>query len=430
MDEIKSKKNDKNFFELIKIISFSIIGITFFFIPFSRISPVFSISDLIYLKHQKFIYLCMILFISLVLIKEIYEKEKNILDIAIKIISIVILIIFVFKNEFIFFKNQDLVKIIEENIFKFAIFFPISAMFLPFLLEYGLLNILDGCFGRFTKKFFRVSGKNILIFAVFFFVDTFVGLYVVCKLYKDGKLRKNECVNAILNYPILQIYLTMYVANQLKLNFITLLLCYLLIFSVVNLIICRIYPIKKIQRTFFVKNKYKEKNYRKNKFKMSIAMYLENKEKKSLFKFIFEYLNEAINIVVDMIPILIISFLFMDFLIRDSILINFIGAIYTNFLEILRIPCSDYVGKSISLAFFNQIYAIEVLNNKITFISKLIVAIIVICQGISLTTNIIFIRKYMRFITYKDILLVYLQKVVIMVLIVFSVYYFYLGFSM
>ena len=222
----------------------------------------------------------------------------------------------------------------------------------------------------------------------------------------------------------------MYVANQLKLNFITLLLCYLLIFSVVNLIICRIYPIKKIQRTFFVKNKYKEKNYRKNKFKMSIAMYLENKDKKSLFKFIFEYLNEAINIVVDMIPILIISFLFMDFLIRDSILINFIGAIYTNFLEILRIPCSDYVGKSISLAFFNQIYAIEVLNNKITFISKLIVAIIVICQGISLTTNIIFIRKYMRFITYKDILLVYLQKVVIMVLIVFSVYYFYLGFSM
>lgn len=372
----------------------------------------------------------MILFISLVLIKEIYEKEKNILDIAIKIISIVILIIFVFKNEFIFFKNQDLVKIMEESIFKFAIFFPISAMFLPFLLEYGLLNILDGCFSRFTKKFFRVSGKNILIFAVFFFVDTFVGLYVVYKLYKDGKLRKNECVNAILNYPILQIYLTMYVANQLKLNFITLLLCYLLIFSVVNLIICRIYPIKKIQRTFFVKNKYKEKNYRKNKFKMSIAMYLENKEKKSLFKFIFEYLNEAINIVVDMIPILIISFLFMDFLIRNSILINFIGAIYTNFLEILRIPCSDYVGKSISLAFFNQIYAIEVLNNKITFISKLIVAIIVICQGISLTTNIIFIRKYMRFITYKEILIVYLQKVVIMILIVFSVYYFYLGFSM
>lgn len=430
MDEIKSKNSDKYFFEVIKTISFSIVGIIFFFLPFSGDSLVFYISDLIYLKHQKFIYLCMILFISLVLIKEIYEKEKNILDIAIKIISIVILIIFVFKNEFIFFKNQDLVKIMEESIFKFAIFFPISAMFLPFLLEYGLLNILDGCFSRFTKKFFRVSGKNILIFAVFFFVDTFVGLYVVYKLYKDGKLRKNECVNVILNYPILQIYLTMYVANQLKLNFITLLLCYLLIFSVVNLIICRIYPIKKIQRTFFVKNKYKEKNYRKNKFKMSIAMYLENKEKKSLFKFIFEYLNEAINIVVDMIPILIISFLFMDFLIRNSILINFIGAIYTNFLEILRIPCSDYVGKSISLAFFNQIYAIEVLNNKITFISKLIVAIIVICQGISLTTNIIFIRKYMRFITYKEILIVYLQKVVIMILIVFSVYYFYLGFSM
>ena len=40
-------------------------------------------------------------------------------------------------------------------------------------------------------------------------------------------------------------------------------------------------PIKNIKKTFFVKNKYKEKTYRKNKFKMSVIMYLENKEKKN-----------------------------------------------------------------------------------------------------------------------------------------------------
>lgn len=95
----------------------------------------------------------------------------------------------------------------------------------------------------------------------------------------------------------------------------------------------------------------------------------------------------------------------------------------------LKMPYPDYISKSIVLGFFNQIYSIEVLNNGITFISRLTIAIIIICQGISLTTNIIFIRVYMRFIDYKDIILVYLEKILIMTFIIFIIYYFYLGFS-
>lgn len=158
-------------------------------------------------------------------------------------------------------------------------------------------------------------------------------------------------------------------------------------------------------------------------------MYLENKEKKSLFKYIFEYLNEAINIVAGMVPLLIFSFLFTDFIIKNEIAVNIMSDLYADFLGILKMPYPDYIAKSISLGFLNQIYSIEVLNNQITFISRLTVAIIVICQGISFTTNIIFIRRYMRFIGYKDILLVYLEKIVLIVLVVFLIYYFYMGFS-
>ncbi|MGM9530218.1 hypothetical protein [Intestinibacter sp.] len=435
MEDIK-QLSDKDFFEVVKIVVFSAIGVVFFFLPLfvnkNIVSPVIYISDLVYLKHRGFVYTCTILFISLVLIKEIIKKEKSLfvrLDIFLKILSLLILAVFLFKNEFIFFEDQDLVQIMKESIFRLVVFFPISAVFLPFLIEYGLLNIFDGCFGGFTKRFFRTSGKNIVIFAVFFFVDSFVGFYLVYRLYREGKLRKNECVNSILNYPILQIYLIIYTANRLRLNFITLIISYLFVFSVVNLILCRIYPIKNIKKTFFVKNKYKEKTYRKNKFKMSIMMYLKNKEKKSLFKYIFEYLNEAINIVAGMVPLLIFSFLFTDFIIKNEIAVNIISDLYADFLGILKMPYPDYIAKSISLGFLNQIYSIEVLNNKITFISRLTVAIIVICQGISFTTNIIFIRRYMRFIGYKDILLVYLEKIVLIVLVVFLIYYFYMGFS-
>lgn len=440
MDDIKPSKSTKiseiDFKDFIKIISFSALGICIFFFPViinkQLIFPIFFITDLVYLKYEQFVYICVVVFIALLSIKQIGKNEKDLIDkidITLKLVSLLILIILITKHEFIFFKDEDLVQIMKESIFKITILLPISSLFLPFLLDYGLLYLFDCFFSRFTKRFFRVSGKNILIFLIFFFVDSFLGFYVVYKLYKEGKLRNNECINAVLNYPVLNFSLVIYISTQLKINFITLVICYLFIFAITNIIICRIYPIKNKQKTFFVKNKYKEKSCRKNKFKMAISLYLQNKEGKNIFKNILNYFNEVINIASNIIPILLISFLFTDILIRNDNIINSLSNLYSMFFEKLKMPYYDYISKSITLGFFNQIYSIEALNNAITFVSRLIIAIIIICQGISFTTNIVFIRLNMRFITYKDILVVYIEKILIMSLIIFLIYYFYLGFS-
>lgn len=437
MDDIKSKKKkDVNLLDLIKIIVFSFLGIIIFFFPViinkQILSPIYFLTNLIYLKYEKFVYICVIVFISLLCIKEIGKKDKNILnkiDIILKIIAIFILIIFTTQNEFVFLKEYNLFQIMKDSIFRLVILFPISSLFLHFLLDYGLLYIFDSYFSKFTKKFFRVSGKNLLIFLLFLFVDSFLGCYVVYKLYKEGKLRKNEAIISVLNFPILNFYFASYISTQLKINFIALIISYLFVFFLTNLIICRIYPIKNKKKTFLIKNKYKEKSYNKNKLKMAILLYLDNKDKKGMFKSIYIYFNEAINIASDTIPILLASFLFMDIIVANENIINIFSFCYSKILIMLKMPYYDYISKHIVLGFFNQIYSIEVLNNGIDFVSKLMIAIIISCQGISLSTNIIFIRTNMRFITYKDIFLVYLEKILIMIFILFFVYYFYLGFS-
>lgn len=45
---------------------------------------------------------------------------------------------------------------------------------------------------------------------------------------------------------------------------------------------------------------------------MSILLYLENSQKKNLFKTILRNFNETINIASNIIPILLIVFLFID----------------------------------------------------------------------------------------------------------------------
>ena len=83
------------------------------------------------------------------------------------------------------------------------------------------------------------------------------------------------------------------------------------------------------------------------------------------------YFNEVINIASNIIPILLISFLFTDILIRNDNIINTLSNLYSMFFEKLKMPYYDYISKSITLGFFNQIYSIEALNNAITFVSRL-----------------------------------------------------------
>ena len=111
-------------------------------------------------------------------------------DIVLKFISLLILIVLTTKNEFIFFKDENLIQIMKESIFKIIIFLPISSIFLPFLLDYGLLYVFDCCFGRFTKSFLELVEKIYLYVRYSFFCRWILGFYVIYKLYKEGRLRK------------------------------------------------------------------------------------------------------------------------------------------------------------------------------------------------------------------------------------------------
>lgn len=66
---------------------------------------------------------------------------------------------------------------------------------------------------------------------------------------------------------------------------------------------------------------------------MAISLYLQNKEGKNIFKNILNYFNEVINIASNIIPILLISFLFTDILIRNDNIINSLSNLYSMFLK-------------------------------------------------------------------------------------------------
>ena len=109
MDDIKPSKSTKiseiDFKDFIKIISFSTLGICIFFFPViinkQLIFPIFFITDLVYLKYEQFVYICVVVFIALLSIKQIGKNEKDLIDkidITLKLVSLLILIILITKH--------------------------------------------------------------------------------------------------------------------------------------------------------------------------------------------------------------------------------------------------------------------------------------------------------------------------------------------
>lgn len=440
MDDVKSNTsyeiNGSDFSSIIQMIIFSSLGIFIFFFPLKikgeMITPIIYIYEYIELTQEKFIYLYIFIFIALFAVRLYFDKQKDFkstLDMVIKFISLLIVILLIFDKTSILFANEKIAIIMKESLFRLSILLPLAGVFLPFLLEYGVLYIVDGCFQKPMKKIFKLSGKSILIFALFVFVDNFIGCYIVYKLFKEGKLRMRECESDLLNFSIINIPIIIYMAQALKLDLIFLLICEIAVLCITNMIVCRIYPISNVDNSFLKKSTYKERGYKKNKFKMCVITYLKNKEEKKIITYIKEYFSESLSIVINIAPILIFSFFIMDFLLRDKILFSIVVSIYKKFIDLLRLPNSSYISNYLVLGLLNQTYPISVVVKDLQLISRLIISVITISQGISLTSNLIFLRLYIPDISYKDIVLIYIERVVIMILIIFLFYYFYLGFT-
>ena len=245
-----SSSND--FFKKVKIYIFSLIGIIIFFIPIKINNEletiIYHISYFLENEASSIIEISLIFFIVLSIFKNILNIDKNNvnkIEICCKSFSLVILVSIFVGKEDLFFINDNLVFILKDLMLDLSITLPIASLFMPFLLEYGLVEITEAYTNRIMKKIFKVSGKVFLNFLVYILVNNVCGVFVTYKLYKDGKLRRRETAITILNFSVLSLSLTDDLCNKINISTIKFFIMEIIILIICNFIISRIYPLKK-----------------------------------------------------------------------------------------------------------------------------------------------------------------------------------------
>lgn len=421
-----------NFFEVSKVIIYSIIGIVIFFIPISIDNQTKTILNHIAYRLQinygDILKICTVIYIILGVTKSILSKNKSNIQVIysyLKVFSIFIVISLFYSKYSIVLLDDNIAFILEETILNLITVLPLSAVFLPFILDFGLLEIVEGFTNKFMKKLFNLSGKTILNILMYLFNNCFCGYFMTELLYEKGKIRHKEACIIILNFSITSISFATYIAEELKINKVNFFILSIFILFLTNLILCRIYPINKKKKSYYIKTNYKETNFKNNKLKSSIKKYIQNKEDINIFKSMFGNLEKSIHILITIIPNLVLVMYLGNIIINNMDAIYNFKVVFLRILEFLNFNNINDMSIFFINGLFNDVVAIDTLNTNIDYTSRLLIGVICILKCTSITTNILYVDNSEIPVNKVDFLVSYIQRIVVILLISSMIFYLY-----
>lgn len=442
MDKVNNENEfyqtiDSDFFNILKMVLYSSIGIIIFFIPINLDGQtntlLFHMAYKIQNEARLFIQACIVIYITLGCIKELirnYGRSLGIKKILIysRLLSVLIIIsIFYGKNNNIFL-DQNILLLAEEIILNLATILPLSAIFMPFILEYGLIDIVESYCHKFTKKMFNISGKSILNILFYLFTDCFCGFFMTEKLYKNGKLRQNEACSLILNFSLASFSMIIYISEELNLKKLNLIIISFFILIITNTILARVYPLNKKKKTYYTKTTYKETYHKNNKFRKAVQKHLENKSNQNIFKHITNNLEEIMYKIMYLIPNIVLILFIGNIVINNELIIDIFNQLLTPIYELLKINNESVLNTFIINVFYNNIIAIDSVYTNIDEATKLLIGIIAILNCTSISTNMLYMISSEIKISKKEFIISYIQRIFIIMIVFFVLYYFYIGY--
>jgi len=435
MENISSEVESKdikinNFFEVIKVIIYSAIGIIIFFIPIridnQTSSLLYHIAHKIQLNYRDLLQFYTVIYITIGVIKSLLSNHKTKsakIHSYLNIFSIFIVINIFYNKYSIVLLDDNISLILEETILNLITVLPLSAIFMPFILDYGLLEIVEAYCHKSMKKLFNLSGKSLLNIIMYVFNDCFCGYFMTNKLYKEGKLRQNEVCIILLNFSIASISFSNYVCEELNINKINFFILTIFILILVNIILSKIYPINKKKKSYYIKTNYKETYFRNNKLSNSIKKHIQNKKDMNIFKSIIKNLEESLHIIIKLIPNLVLIMYLGNIIINNIDILYNIKTIFYYILENLKFKNVEETSIFLVNGIFNDIIAIDLLNKNIDYTSKLLIGIICILKCTSITTNVLYLEFTKIPIKKTDFLFSYLLRIILIILISYIIFY-------
>lgn len=425
MQEIKSYKP----VNILKLIVFSLIGISMFFIPVELMGKktipldhmVNIIKDYFPTFTTFYIFAIVIAGGLLPFIKKTYNKDKITFTFSIlKFLGIFVAIMAVF--------NIGPQSIMKPSIIPFlyhkltvpvGLVVPIGAMFLSFLIGYGLLEFIGVLMQPVMRPIFKTPGKS-AIDAVASFVGSYsLALLITNRVYKEGKYSAKEAFIIATGFSTVSASFMIIVAKTLGLMDMWNMYFWstLVITFITTAIIIRIGPTSKIKDEYYNGICKKEEEIKSDRLKHAIQEGMEVAENApSLLSCIKSNLIDGVMMTTGILPTILSVGLIGLVLAEYTPIFDVLGYVLypvTYLLSLLGIESPVLVAKACTLSLVEMFLPATLIGESLNLLTRYVVGVISISSILFFSASIPCMLSTDIPFKIKDMVIIWFERVVI-----------------
>ena len=425
MSSTQNETSQANSAAILKLIIFSLIGIVFFFVPFSIGGKSTILLDHMVgfgrdvFPHQVEIYaLLMILaggiypFISGGWQANTTQKVLSIL----KLLGVVTALMSFFSiGPSLLFEKDMLPFLFSKLVVPISLIVPLGAIFLAFLLGYGLLEFFGVLLQPIMKPLFKTPGKS-AIDAVASFVGSYsIGLLITNRVYNSGYYSAKEAAIIATGFSTVSATFMVIVAKTLNLMDIWNLFFWstLLLTFLVTAITVRLPPLANLDDNKLMTD---EKQTEASRFKQAVSEGLEvAKSAEPLLASMCRNFKEGMLMVMGILPSIMSVGLIGLLLAKFTPVFELLGMLFYPFAWLIQTPDPELVSKAAATG-LAEMFLPSLLVTNSDFVTRFVVAQISISSILFFSASIPCILSTQIPITVKHILIIWYQRTLLTLL--------------
>ena len=426
MSPVNGAKKDNGLSNILRLIVYSLIGIIMFFVPVTIGEKSTILLDHIvnFVKDtfpvfSKYYVLIIIIYGGLLpFVKKTYNKDSVTFVFSIlKLVGIVIAFMAIFNlGPKILMSDNMIPFLFNKLVIPVGLIVPVGAVFLAFLIGYGLLEFMGVLMQPIMKPLFKTPGKS-AIDAVASFVGSYsIALLITNKVYKEGKYSAKEAFIIATGFSTVSASFMIVVAKTLGLmdmwNFYF--WSTLVITFVITAITVRIKPTSSAEEIYYNGIENKEEEITSNRFKHAVKEGLEvTSNAPSIVTCIKDNLFDGIKMTMGILPTILSVGLLGLVLAEYTKLFDIIGYIFYPITTLLGFESPLLVAKASALSIAEMFLPAMLIGESMPILTRYVIGVVSISSILFFSASIPCILSTEIPIKLKDIVIIWFERLVL-----------------
>lgn len=421
--------------KVFKFFFYAFIGIFMFFIPIningnSSIPLDHIVSYIRAIPNFAPIYGGLIVTIGGILpfVNKTWNKDKVTTVFSIlKLLGIVFIFMAIFKVGPEALLRPDMIPFVYEKIVvAVTTLVPIGSIFLAFLVNYGLMELIGVLMQPVMAPIWKTPGRS-AIDAVASFVGSYsLALLITNRVYTEGKYSAKESAIIATGFSTVSATFMIIVAKTLDIMDYWLLYFWmaLIITFIVTAITARIYPLnKKPDKLYNGEEKPKEKINTKNMFSRAWNEGMEAFSKApTVVESVTRTLKDGIMLAIAIGPTLMSVGVLGLIIAEFTPVFDIVGYIFYPFTLLLRVPEPLLAAKASALS-IAEMFLPALLVTEAPFITRFLIAVVSVSEILFFSASIPCIMATEIPLTFKDYIIIWAERVIISIIITVPILY-------